>query len=118
MTVVFTDSAKWMETIREERKEERRYLPLISSVIITAVIFRGHKERNRTIPSLCSVFLTCFPAEHVRENTREEELEREQERRQEGESDSGKNRKKGKDKKRDKEKERMRGWCFQAPDGL
>lgn len=31
---------------------------------------------------------------------------------------AGKTEKKGKDKKRDKEKERMRGWCFQAPDGL
>lgn len=68
---------KRREKMRVERKEERQHLPLISSVIITAVMSCGCTERNKTIPSLRSVFSACFSAERVREETSEEEVERE-----------------------------------------
>lgn len=56
VTVVFTDEGKGRENESWEGKEEKRHLPLIYSVIITAVISCGHEERNKTIPSLRFLF--------------------------------------------------------------
>lgn len=65
---------------RRFEREEEKNLPLISSVIITAVISPARINRGtKTVPSLCfSLFPTLFLAERVRDNTGEEELEREQ----------------------------------------
>lgn len=46
------DEAKGEEKMRVEWKEESRHLPLIPGDIITAVIYCGHKERNKAIPTL------------------------------------------------------------------
>ncbi len=119
MTLLFTDEEKEREKMRVEKKDEKRYLPLISSVIITAVISSGHNEGNKTIPSLRSVFSTCFSAERVREKIPAKKSWRERARKVTGGEKvrARQTAKKGKRREK-KDKETMRGWCFQPPDGL
>lgn len=71
--------------MRAEGKEERRHLPLISSVL-AAVVSCGHEEGKQNNPVSA---LPCFPAERVREDT-SEEVRREWGRKSDGETNSKK----------------------------
>lgn len=53
-----------MKKRREKRGEEVPPLPFLMSSIPRQISSR-HEERNKTMPSLCSMFSTCLAAGHV-----------------------------------------------------
>lgn len=101
VTVVFTDEEKESENEMREERGEIRYLPLIPSVIITAVIYCGNKERNRAMPSLRSLFSTCFSAERYQRRRAGVRARR----RQKGGRTSETNSERGKRQKKDGDRE-------------
>lgn len=85
MTVVFTDGER-REKMRVERKEEKQHLPLISSVIVTAIISCGaYREKLNNAISPLLVFNAFFSTTRQRQYQRRRSWRGGQDSRQEGE---------------------------------